>query len=276
MSKHATVQYENNPFYIAYNGVTLLFKSAQSVGIFAAVLAGIGLLGGGISNIASVFAPYQDTPTDTSVNETMPPVFDEAMFAVIAGIGLVMLVMGLLFSLISLFLYGILEYTAAKLANNEIVTLEHAFAGVWKLFPGYIWVYVIAITKLFLWTLLFIIPGIIMSVRYSLAGIAYFSENKKGNQAIKRSLELTKGAWFTTFAGFTLGNMITFGLAPTIVNPAAGTILYKQLRAVTDSGKQKPATHWLSWLTFFVPIIIGILFIMLILFFIMLLVKTLG
>lgn len=276
MSKNAAVKYENNPFYIAYNGVTLLFKSAQSIGIFAAVLAGIGLLGNGLSNIASVFTPYEEEPTDAATGEAMPFVFDETTFAIIASIGLVAVIIGLIFTLISLFLYGILEYTAAKLANDETVQLEHAFSGVWKQFPGYIWVYIIVFTKIFLWTLLFIIPGIIMSIRYSLAGVAYFAENQRGNAAIKRSLALTKGAWFTTFAGYGLGNMITLGLATSIVNPAASTILFRQLRAVTDRGETKPPTHWLSWLTFFVPIVLALLFIVLIVFFAVLLVGTLS
>lgn len=93
-----------------------------------------------------------------------------------------------------------------------------------------------------------------MAVRYSLAGTVFFAEGKHGNAAVKRSAQLTKGAWLTTFAGVNLWNMITQGLMTAVLMPGILGILYSQLRDVTDSHEAKPSAHWLSWLTLLVPI----------------------
>jgi hypothetical protein len=50
--------------------------------------------------------------------------------------------------------------------------------------------------KVFLWTLLLIIPGIIFSVYYSLSSWSLIYENKKGNEALKRSKSLIEGYWW--------------------------------------------------------------------------------
>jgi len=47
-----------------------------------------------------------------------------------------------------------------------------------------------------LWTLLLIVPGIIMSVYYSFAGLCLVYEGWRAGKALKRSKELTKGYWW--------------------------------------------------------------------------------
>ncbi|NMB48416.1 hypothetical protein GYA13_03140 [Candidatus Kuenenbacteria bacterium] len=47
-----------------------------------------------------------------------------------------------------------------------------------------------------LWTLLLIVPGIIMSVYYSFAGLCLIYEGYRAGKALKRSKELTKGYWW--------------------------------------------------------------------------------
>jgi uncharacterized membrane protein len=56
----------------------------------------------------------------------------------------------------------------------------------------------------FLWSLLFIIPGIIAATRYSLAPWVYFYEGLKGRAAIKRSKELVKGYTGSVFGRYAL------------------------------------------------------------------------
>ena len=253
MTKHTTAHYENNPFYIGLRGIQLLFKNAQSIGIFAAVLVGIGVLLNTISNIIDVVNQMNE-PTSSASDEFIATGSspDLGIFFIVAG---VILLVTFIIMLLCLIPYGVLEYSAARLALGEKVTLKQAFSATLRNFLGYIWVYIIVMVKLFLWTLLLIVPGIIMSIRYTLAGTVFFAENKRGNAAVKRSAELTKGAWFTTFAGHGLWNLITLGQITLIITPSANAILYRQLRDVTDSGVKKPNAHWLSWLTFFGPII---------------------
>jgi hypothetical protein len=266
MAQKVAQKYENNPFYITYNGLMLLFKNAQSVAIYATILAGIGVIMSAVNSAVDMATSYRNESAPTEMGQLSMNGIDIPILLGFIGVAVLVTV---IFMLVFLFLYGILEYTAAELAKGKKVTLEQAIVGVWRGFLGYTWVYVLVFGKLFLWTLLFIIPGIIMSVRYMLAGTTYFAENKRGNDAIKRSSALTKGAWFTTFAGFGLWNFITFNLITPLVNPSAATILYRQLKDATDSGIQKPTPHWLSWVTLLVPLAFVVLVFILVTFFIL-------
>lgn len=255
MAKHV-IHYQNNPFYIGLSGMQLLFKRAHSVGIYAAILAGVGFLIATVANIIDAVSQINDPSYSESsrVTETFvqTPINVELLFigiAVVMAAYLVILVIWLL-------LYGVLEHTSARLAQGEQVVLGQAFQATLKNFPAYVWTYLVMFVKIFLWSLLLIVPGIIMSVRYSLTGTVFFAENKRGNEAVKRSAELTKGAWFTTFAGSGLWNLMTLGLAPSIINPSANAILYRQFKETNDHQANKPAAHWLSWLTFFIPIVL--------------------
>ena len=264
MAKKVT-EYENNPFYIGLSGLQALFTRARGVAVFAIVVSVLAL----ILNVVSTIA---DSPDSLTMTEAQLAARDRAdqqavreFFAQdpgqLAVFGVLFASAVFLFVVIWMWLYGTLEYTGARLAAGEKVGLKEALRETGKDLASYIWLYVIMGVKIFLWSLLLIVPGIIMAVRYSLAGTAFFAEGKRGNAAIKRSLELTKGAWFTTFAGYGLWNFITFGMITPLLQPGVNAVLYRNFRYVTDEGLTKPAAHWLSWLAFFVPIAMLMLFI---------------
>ena len=239
--------YENNPFFVATNGLDLLFKKAQSIGILAAILVAISTLG----SLPSAFVQPGDTDKSQPAEEfpAIPP-------EVWLGIALAGLVVLIIFIVIGIIVRGILDYTAAKLAKNETVTISEAFRGVFSNFWSYTWVLVVASVKTFLWTLLFIVPGVIMSVRYSLAGVAYFDKNLKGDASVQHSSKLVKGAWLTTFASQNLLNLITLGIIQPLLVPGTNGILYRQLG---EAGEVKPKAHVLSWLTLIIPFVLGII-----------------
>lgn len=264
MEKKTTAHYENNPFYIGLSGLQLLFRNAQQVGIYAAILAGMAIIFGTIANGIDTINQLNHPEHSYNYSQNIALASPDLAGVNLLAVGIVLLIsvaVIVVIMAISLLLYGVLEYTAARLAIGEKVELKQAFRAVLKNLLGYLWLYIVMIVKLFLWTLLLIVPGIIMSVRYSLAGTVFFAEGKRGNAAIKRSADLTKGAWFTTFAGFGLWNLITFNQITPLVNPSASAILYRQLKDVTDKGHKKPNAHWLSWLTFFGPIVLMTIFI---------------
>ena len=248
-----TNTYENNPFFVATNGLDLLFKRAQSIGILLAILVGISAL----SSLPSAFVPSNDpgqqAPAAQGSDAAGFPSIPAEVWLIIVG---VVLLLVLVFSFIGIVIRGMLDYTAAKLAKDEPATISEAFRGVFGNFWGYTWVLVIASVKTFLWTLLFIIPGIIMSVRYSLAGVAYFDKQLKGNESVKHSSALVKGAWLTTNASQNLLNIITLGIIQPLLVPGTNGILYRQLSA---AGETKPKAHVLSWLTLVIPVVLGAL-----------------
>lgn len=253
ITKKSLVSYENNPFFVATNGLDLLFKKAQSMGILIAIFVGVTTL----ASLPSMFTPplaEQSTPqeSNTQSQQSFPDIPAEVWL-----IGAIILLGVLLVALaVSIALKGILDYTSAKLARGETTTINEAFRTVFSNFWGYAWVQVIAAVKTLLWTLLFIIPGIIMSVRYSLAGVAYFDKQLKGNESIKHSLSLTKNAWLTTFASQNLLNILTLGFIQPLLVPGTNAVLYRQLE---DAGTEKPKAHVVSWLTLIIPFVLGIL-----------------
>lgn len=232
--------YENNPFFVASNGFTLLFDKAKRVGLF---LLGLSI----IQFIASSSGRSSGKNEATAISVHFAPV-DWLFLGVVAFIFL------LAFAMIAALLGGVASYTSARLSQGKSVGLKEAFHVAFDNLWGYLWLQIIIFVKIFLWSLIFIIPGIIMAVRYSLAGVAYFDENKnlRGNAAIKESLRLTKGAWLTTFASQALFNLLTLGSISHVVSTSANAVLYRQFDKLGD---KKPDAHWLSWLTLLLPFV---------------------
>ena len=154
---------------------------------------------------------------------------------------------------------GVSSYVSARIARDEPVRLREAFRVAFENLWAYLWLQIIIFVKVALWSLLLVIPGIIMSVRYSLAGVAFYDDKKhlRGNAAVKESLRLTKNGWLTTFASNTLFNLITLGAIGSIISTSVNAMLYKQF---DKAGAKKPEAHWLSWATLLIPIILVIFY----------------
>lgn len=237
--------YENNPFFIATKGLSKLFNLALGVGIVLVALSLILSFSGGPS------VPMNDdgSPNVEQINQTFTGwSTDEWITAAgaVTIIGAAILLLAALFG-------GVSAYTSAQLARDKKVSLNDAFKVAFDNLWPFLWLQIIIFVKLLLWTLLFIVPGIIMSIRYSLSSVAFFDKGLRGNAAIKESLRLTKGAWFTTFAGNALLNYMTLGVISWVIATGANAVLYRQY---SQLGETKPAAHWLSWFTFFLPIIL--------------------
>jgi hypothetical protein len=249
--------YENNPFFVATSGLDLLFRKAQPIGILLAIIAGVTLLG----SLPYSFAPMGPSESSSpEADQAAAQQFADSISKVPAEIwlliGVAALTLLLFVTFIGIILRGITDYTSARIATGKTATINEAFRAVFKNFWGYTWVLVVVGVKTLLWTLLFIIPGIIMSVRYSLAGVAYFDKALGGNGSVKHSAALTKGGWLTTYASQNLLNILTFGAIPSLLMPGTNAVLYRQFTAVD---KTKPRAHALSWLTLLVPIILVVL-----------------
>lgn len=257
-------KYENNPFFVAVNGLELLFKKAQAIGIVFAVFAALSAF----SSLPSAFipvdepamTPQQSAKADQEFVDGIASIPVEA-WVLIAALVITVLLVAVAFGTV---ISGISDYTAAQLSRDKEVGFSEALRAVFSNFWGYLWVNIIAGFKVFLWTLLFIIPGIIMSIRYSLAGVTYFDKKLKGNAAVKESARLTKDGWLTTFASNSLFNLITFSLIAPLLVPGTRAILYQQFRDYDATGIVKPKAHILSWLTLIVPMLLVLLFIFLI------------
>lgn len=243
-------KYENNPFFVAGNGITLLYTLAS--GVFFVLLA---------VSLASVLGrggPNDEEGIKKSWNETMHMFSTWTVDQWIMAIGAAIII-GLAVIMISALLDGVSSYTSLKISQGKRVKLGEAFREAFDKLWSYLWLQIIIFAKVLLWSLLFIIPGIVMAIRYSLAGVAFFDERKnlRGNAAVKESLRLTKGGWITTFASNTLFTVLTFGYLSSLVSTGVNSVLYRQFDELGN--KKKPDAHWLSWLLFFVVLIFAIL-----------------
>lgn len=277
------IPYENNPFNVATLGLKLFFTLALPIALVAATLS--------ILSFYSQMRPseffdtqryhsYSNTETKSlSAEEQLEARFDDirneivarkdkiermtgeqwtVVIAVASAVILLILFIGTLFG-------AMFDYTAAQMRRGKSVTLSDAMAGATERFFPYLWLRILVAIKVFLWTLLFIIPGIIMGVRYSLAGVSFYDKKLGANAAIKDSSRLVKGAWLTTNGSQVLFNLITLGMMQIVLQPGTSSVLYRQLDEYDKADKTKPKAHILSWLTLIIPCILLILFVLLLL-----------
>ncbi len=237
-----------NPFFIALNGISLLFTNALSVGIVILLFSAV-----------SVFMASSDQDGQLKNKEDVND-FVQTVASLQpeqwAMIGLVTAVIVVFAMVAGAMLHGIQSYTALKLSRGEKTTIGEAFSAVLAQLGGYIVLYLWMNLKIALWTLLFIIPGINAYYRYSFAGILFFDKQLPHEKALKESSRLTKGGIITLLTSNMLFNIITIGYITNIITIATQSELYREYTKLDASGSSKPSIHWLSWLTIGLPFIL--------------------
>ncbi len=239
------VDYENNPFFVATNGITKLFNLATGVATVMIVLSVLSFFGGGVDSPEG-----SQREAENFFNTVSGWSAEQWTLAVGAG-----LIIGLAVLMISALFGGVSAYTSAELAKGNRVALGKAFRTAFDHLWPFVWLQIVMFVKLVLWTLLFIVPGIYFAFRYSLAGVAFYDSKKnlRGNAAIQESLKLTRNGWLTTFSSNLLFNLLTFGVLGALISTGVNAELYRQFGAVGD---KKPQAHWLAWITLFLPFVL--------------------
>jgi hypothetical protein len=246
MTKEST--YINNPLKIGVDGSKLLFQKAPMAALVLAVLSALGA--------GNYFNESGPAPSEGPVASAATSIDAVAVIFIIFLI--LLFAFGAL--VIGSWITGIFAYTSVEIANGREVTFRRAVIATRERLWRFVWLQLLTGLKVAAWALLFIIPGIIMAIRYSLANMSFFDEKKllTGNAAIKDSLALTKGAWITTFASQTLLNLITLGAISPIVDTGSKALLYRQFNQLQRTDTPKPKAHVLSWVTLWVTILIVI------------------
>lgn len=244
--KTGASNHETNPLKLVWSGIKKLYNRSP---VTFWVLLIVSIVGGG-SNLTT----NQGTPPQK--NQDIPtPALDAGEVAFI--LLLILFLVSVLIGLVIVF-WGIIGYSAHKLAKNESFSLKEAFESSLEHFERLFLVGLVMIIRILGWTLLFIIPGIIMAVRYSLSAVVAFAEpDLQPGQVVSRSAFLTKNAWFHTAGTRGLFSGLTLGLFDMVVDAAAQSQLYRQLTALKKTGDEKPKTHILSYLT--IPIVIALM-----------------
>ena len=136
-------------------------------------------------------------------------------------------------------LYLGLVITMSKILNDEPAEVANVFDG-FKNFLNSFVLYVVNTLFVLLWSLLFIIPGIIKSYSYAMSYyILKDNPNMSGDEARKASIEMMKGHKWELFClefsyiGWMLLSILTFGILTLWVNPymeVAKVAFYENLK----------------------------------------------
>jgi hypothetical protein len=271
--RKATAPYINNPFFIATEGISLFFTKAKNVAILLLILSAVAANASFFSgpqhfagNPSTPVTAPQSTQINTPASQPTPAPAQSAPDLPPVAIGLLIVLplvaIAIIASVITIAVIAsaMLAYTAAETAKGRAVGIKQAFHAVIPRFWGFVWLQLLIGIKVLLWTLLLVVPGIIMAVRYSLASVSFFDSDKKlkGDAAIKDSVQLTKGAWLTTFSSQLLFNIITGGVVQLLADGGTKAVLYRQFEAARISNTPKPRPHGLAWATLALAIILAL------------------
>lgn len=131
-----------------------------------------------------------------------------------------------------------------KMQRNQDVEFEELFSG-FNNFVTSMVTYLLIMVYTFLWSLLFIIPGIVKALSYSMSlFILADNPNMKANEAITKSKEMMKGhKWklfvlYLSFIGWYILVALTFGILIIYVGPYMYTSLtafYEEIKGPSIS-----------------------------------------
>lgn len=146
----------------------------------------------------------------------LPLFFNLSFIAFYKSLGLILLpvtlsimvILGIIAFVVNL--WGSVALLYAIKEREQEIGIKESFAKAWHKIFSYFWVSILTGLIAMAGFLLFIIPGIIFSIWFSLAAYVLVSEDLKGMKALRRSKQLIKGYWFKVFWRFiVLGFLIT-------------------------------------------------------------------
>lgn len=201
----------------------------QAIG--AAIIAGI--LGGGITSAGSS-AGSSSGSLGAEAFQSLPPEVMQILTAILGIIGLLTLVSFIVGGTVQL---GYSVYLLKQYHRQE-TSIGDLFSQFFRFGTGFAQKFLVGLYT-FLWTMLFVIPGIIKGFSYAMTPfILADNPNLTANQAITRSRELMDGhKWelfvlSLTFIGWEILGALCFGIGLLWVTPyknAAYAAFYRQI-----------------------------------------------
>lgn len=203
--------------------------------VIAAMVA--GLLGGGITSAggsAGGSAGSSSSTLDLEAFQTLPPEVMHVVTSILGVVGILMLVGFIIGGTVQL---GYCVYLLKQYHRQE-TTIGDLFSQFFRFGTGFAQQFLVGLYT-FLWTLLFVIPGIVKGFSYAMTPfILADNPNLTANQAITRSRELMDGhKWelfvlSLTFIGWEILGALCFGIGLLWVTPyknAAYAAFYRQI-----------------------------------------------
>ncbi len=217
--------------------------NAVLAGIIAMLLGGNIMSGVSTGNGSSSSSSANEAVITNNINNVGPAVASD-VHGVLPTVLMVLVILFVIYAIISIVVGGAVSFGYAKynldLIDGKPVRVEFLFSQFERIGDGFVMRLLITVYIL-LWSLLFVIPGIIATYSYALAPyILYENPGMKPNEAIRRSKEMMKGRkWrlfcmLISFIGWAFLTVLTLGIGMLFLRPymeAAGAAFYRQLKA---------------------------------------------
>lgn len=233
-----------NPFTTVTSGLSIFFHFATGPAIFLTVITILSVL---YSIVMNIFDPASNTtaPSGTPANLSL----QQLLFA-----SLVVFVIALFITVVGTMVKGIQSYGVLAAAKGEKVTLGEAFNATLNKFGTFLILYIWMNVRIFLWSCLFIIPGIIAYYRFSFATVLFFDKDLRHEHALRESSRLTKGGLMTIFGSQAIFNIVTFYQISVLIESGSIAQLYRTYTELDAKNQPKPPVHGLSWLALLLTI----------------------
>lgn len=256
-------KYDSNPFTLAFNSFGRLFNTNAG---WAVTLIVLGVLGffwqmfGNLIQLASSPESSSSTTRSVEMADKLPAASSAAstsdtnvaaVVLIVIGIVILVLIMIAVFSAISTFISGMFTYVAIKSEQGQKVSFNEAWHETSMRFIRLYLAQLLAGLKIFGWTLLFIIPGIIAAFRYTLLPFVVMGDSgdTKGARTAHASTKtIVKGRLMEVFGIATVAGLIPF--VGDILRLTGNAALYSQMKVYSDANAEKPKVHWLNYLGF--------------------------
>ncbi len=217
--------------------------NAVLAGIIAMLLGGNIMSGVSTGNGSSSSGSANEAVITNNITDVGPAVAPDVP-GILLTVLTVLVILIVVYAIISIVIGGAVSLGYAKynldLIEGKPVQAQFLFSQFDRIGDGFV-MRLLTTVYIFLWSLLFVIPGIIATYSYALAPyILYENPGMKPNEAIRRSKEMMKGRkWqlfclLISFIGWALLSVLTFGIGMLFLRPymeTAGAAFYRQVKA---------------------------------------------
>ena len=107
----------------------------------------------------------------------------------------VMVIAGAMLLVVMVLFQIVLFKTIEAADQGKKLGIAEGYWTAWSLSGQFLFTILLILIKAVLWTFVFIVPGFVFSLLYSLASIVYLFDGKKGMEALKESKRLIKLKW---------------------------------------------------------------------------------
>lgn len=121
---------------------------------------------------------------------------------------------GLLFFILSFFVqvWGSIALVYAIKDREEKIGAVAAYGRAWKMILPYIWVTILTSLIVMGGMILFIVPGIIFSIWFSMTAFVLINENVRGMNALSKSKAYARGKWIDLFIRYLALALVCIGI----------------------------------------------------------------